>query len=68
MGLAINNLLRLIGNKTQPTNQRKQFKLWDVSIEVGYIVVVDVFICCILLPSMLDLKATQINVQYSIIL
>ena len=44
-----------------------QFKLWKLPTVVGSIVVVSVLTCCILLHSMKDLKAVQINVQCSLI-
>ena len=46
----------------------KQFKLWEVPDVVGSIVVVGVLTHTVLLHSMSDLRAIEMNVQYSLIL
>ena len=45
----------------------KQFKPWKVLIVVDSIVVVGVLTCCALFYYMCDVKATQLNVQLSLI-
>ena len=45
----------------------KQFKLWLVPAEIGSLEVGGELACCALLKSMFDLKATQMNVQCSLI-
>ena len=79
--VALNNLQWLICNKTKSsqTNQSKilfvcstyiiwlkQFKLWKVSNVVSSITVVGVLTCALVL-SMCESKATQMNVQHSLI-
>ena len=45
----------------------KQLKLWKVPAVVGSILAIGALILCALLHSMCDLKATQMNMQYSLI-
>ena len=45
----------------------KHFKMWKVLAVVGSIMVIDVLSNCALLHTMCDLKATQMNIQCSLI-
>ena len=45
----------------------KQFKSWEAATVVGSIKVVGTLTCCVLLHSVYDLKAAQMNVLHSLI-